>query len=818
MAQSDYDSMAAPLKGESLAETGSETMRLFNQIKVTETPLDGILTSFTIRVKTGSNMRIHHIEEYGVAQSTQLRPSSNSKDFESTYATNMQTTVMRDAKALQSHIALHLERFSLFALPRFTDDDDMGSNEGESDKANVAFDGSRDGDFDMDVVKKDENDLKTSAIARQRWKIALEKTGSNRAGRRRSSPVSVQCVLSRWLDNRYPTNPSDPKGMHTLARNDFTSGWRRMAERTLVEMLEVRKMVLGPRDERTLTIMFELALIYLEVHQWDNALELLYGIQKQLQPQKALAIRQHILRTQNNRKWGQHPREAGKRMLKVMMLLLQGRLLSLEHQDAEWCMEIMGKMCRDQEPVYDAEMLQKQAMKTSSQLLGQRHKVTLEIVSDLASLYSQEGKWDEAEEMQLQALEASRETLGPYHEDTLEIMSDLASTYIHQGKEKHAEDLLLQILKASEEDEEELEQDDPGRLEIALRLASLYKQQGRWKEASKTMLGQDDLYGINYTFYPAFGSNQAKERTKAEELQSQVLEESKKTLGRDHPDTLAIMSHLASTYCQQGRWKEAEELLLQVLETSKKVLGKGDRRTVEIQTRLVSVYQQQGQWKDAQELLRVLERSDRFPTPAYQGSLSSPEILASTSQHQGGTKDAKEPLPPYHMQEQQQQKEEEEVFVVGPDRGRGEVEEVVIVGPDRGRAESARISPLKFRAPGDDTIDRAEDDDIIIVERGRRSPIVSRQLDNETIDWAEEPNKGVTESERLTPLKLKPLGDDTIDKAEPFNRGIAKIARELPADTSALGDEKIDRTEESTSGPATKDPPFPPNQFSPRLT
>ncbi|RDW93385.1 uncharacterized protein DSM5745_00707 [Aspergillus mulundensis] len=51
------------------------------------------------------------------------------------------------ATELQNHIALHLERMALFSLPRSvrTEDDD---GEGDSQKANIVLDDSRDGDFD----------------------------------------------------------------------------------------------------------------------------------------------------------------------------------------------------------------------------------------------------------------------------------------------------------------------------------------------------------------------------------------------------------------------------------------------------------------------------------------------------------------------------------------------------------------------------------------------------------------------------------------------------------------------------------------------
>lgn len=72
------------------------------------------------------------------------------------------------------HLARHLERFALFSLPRAVDDEDQ-SEDGGSDKANVAFESSRDGDFDYRLDIRGESDPRTSAagVARQRWRMVL---------------------------------------------------------------------------------------------------------------------------------------------------------------------------------------------------------------------------------------------------------------------------------------------------------------------------------------------------------------------------------------------------------------------------------------------------------------------------------------------------------------------------------------------------------------------------------------------------------------------------------------------------------------------
>lgn len=52
---------------------------------------------------------------------------------------------------MYSHVGLHLERFSLFALPRSVKQEEDHSDGADSDKANMAFEGFRDDDFDSDI-------------------------------------------------------------------------------------------------------------------------------------------------------------------------------------------------------------------------------------------------------------------------------------------------------------------------------------------------------------------------------------------------------------------------------------------------------------------------------------------------------------------------------------------------------------------------------------------------------------------------------------------------------------------------------------------
>jgi tetratricopeptide (TPR) repeat protein len=129
----------------------------------------------------------------------------------------------------------------------------------------------------------------------------------------------------------------------------------------------------------------------------------------------------------------------------------------------------------------------------------------------------------------------------------------------------------------------------------------------------------------------------------AEELFEQVMETRKRVLGDEHPDTLASMANLASTYWNQGRWKEAEELNMQVIETRKRVLGDEHPSTLTSMNNLALTYRDQGRWKEAEELnMQVIETRKRVLGDEHPDTLTSMANLASTYRNQGRWKEAEE--------------------------------------------------------------------------------------------------------------------------------------------------------------------------------
>ncbi|BCR88831.1 uncharacterized protein ACHE_50029A [Aspergillus chevalieri] len=187
-----------------------------------------------------------------------------------------------------------------------------------------------------------------------------------------------------------------------------SDGRYKEAEKLLVQVMEIRKQVLGPEHPSILTSMANLASTYRNQGRWKEAEEL------QLQ----------VMET-----WKQ--------------------VLGPEHPSTLTSMANLASTYRDQGRWKEAEELFLQGMETLKQVLGPEHPSTLTRMANLTSTYwnQGQGRWKEAEELLMQVMETWKQVLGPEHPDTLNGMHNLASTYWNQGRWKEAEELFLQVIK-----------------------------------------------------------------------------------------------------------------------------------------------------------------------------------------------------------------------------------------------------------------------------------------------------------------------------------------------------------------------------------
>lgn len=193
----------------------------------------------------------------------------------------------------------------------------------------------------------------------------------------------------------------------------------------------------------------------------------------------------------------------------------------------------------------------------------------------------------------------------------------------------------------------------PSTLTSMANLASTYGNQGRWEKAeeldlqimevTKRVHGAEHPLMLTSVCNLATTLNSLHRWAEAEELELQLLETMKRVLGAEHPDTLTTMANLASTFYGQGRWAEAEELDIQVIKTMKRVLGLEHPRTLFGIANLASTYRKQGRWAQAEELsIQVITAMKRVLGAEHIHTLNSMTNLAAIYYKQDRLKRAKE--------------------------------------------------------------------------------------------------------------------------------------------------------------------------------
>ena len=307
------------------------------------------------------------------------------------------------------------------------------------------------------------------------------------------------------------------------------------AEQLEVQVLDMRKKLLGAEHLDTLTSMGNLASTYRYQGRFNEAEQLQFQVmnmRKKLlgteHPDTLTSMGNLAMTYRNLGRWNEAEQ------LQFQVMDMRKRLLGVEHPDTLKSMGNLANIYWIQRRLDEAEKLEVQVMDMTKKRLGAEHPDTLKSMANLAGTYRYQERWNEAEQLQVQVMDMSKKLLGAEHPETLRSVASLAITYRHQGRLNDAEQLEVQVM---DQTKKLLGAEHPDTLRSMTNLASTYHNQGRLSEA--------------------------------EHLEVQVMEMRKKLLGTEHPDTLTSITNLARTYRQQGRQNEAEYLEIQVINMRK---------------------------------------------------------------------------------------------------------------------------------------------------------------------------------------------------------------------------------------------------------
>ncbi|HEY7351633.1 MAG TPA: serine/threonine-protein kinase [Terriglobales bacterium] len=122
----------------------------------------------------------------------------------------------------------------------------------------------------------------------------------------------------------------------------------------------------------------------------------------------------------------------------------------------------------------------------------------------------------------------------------------------------------------------------------------------------------------------------------AEQLERRTIDQQRKELGPDDPDTLGTMGNLGVILCEENKCAEGVKLEEEVLQDQKRVQGPTDRYTIVTMDNLAVLYSKSGQLARAEELEKqALALQIRTKGLESLGAISSMMNLANFERDQG---------------------------------------------------------------------------------------------------------------------------------------------------------------------------------------
>ncbi|KAH7004109.1 hypothetical protein EDB82DRAFT_571154 [Fusarium venenatum] len=99
----------------------------------------------------------------------------------------------------------------------------------------------------------------------------------------------------------------------------------------------------------------------------------------------------------------------------------------------------------------EAEVLQDKALRFCCNVLGEKHRITIQAMTDLVQTYIKQNRLDEAQKAIAKAPEIGQEVQGEKHQDKIRAMTLLADTYSLLGQHKEGEEILIKAISLGKE-------------------------------------------------------------------------------------------------------------------------------------------------------------------------------------------------------------------------------------------------------------------------------------------------------------------------------------------------------------------------------
>lgn len=351
--------------------------------------------SFGTLAEYEQHIRVQHDQNASAHEGLFANHLAESTQLKSDRCCPVCSLALETAQMMQSHIALHLERLSLFSMPRSVGDD-VGSQAIGSENAVLDIEGSGAEDLDVQLTFSDDgNSIVCNEVEVDEAEgnddlyqhcLEFENFGME------VNPVSMATMLKevekidRLLEK---DDPGSLASMADLALEYFYEGKLNEAEKLQVHVMQTHKRVLGDEHADTLKSMSDLAKTY----------------RKGAREDEAASLQLHVMETRK-------------------------RIFGDEHPDTLKSMAKLAYTYYVQDRFEEAERLLLQVVDIRKRSLGDGHPQTLASIMDLATTYSVLGRGHDAEKLREHVTRTRKRTFSKDHPDTIESMVSPTNTSV----------------------------------------------------------------------------------------------------------------------------------------------------------------------------------------------------------------------------------------------------------------------------------------------------------------------------------------------------------------------------------------------------
>ncbi|KAF5550672.1 kinesin light chain 2 [Fusarium napiforme] len=290
-------------------------------------------------------------------------------------------------------------------------------------------------------------------------------------------------------------------------------------------------------------------------------------------------------------------------------------LFGSEHFETLHILTMLAAVLFDQGRYKSAAEMIRRAVAGYLKIAGGDDIRTLNALGLLGRVLHYQGLYRQASKLLEELLETERVALGDEHRSTLSCMSLISGVYLSQRRWDEAALLSEQVLEATKRIWGEA---DFNALTSMSNLGAAYLELGRLEEGkqlivhalnlSKIHLGDEHLFTLSVMARLQFLYVKQSNWVEAEEIATQSNNTYMRRLGEEHPDTMNAKGDLVHTYVGLGQLEKAKEIGEEVLEMQKRIIGKKHPTTLQTARNLIQVYKKQKEHGKAEELEEFIQK------------------------------------------------------------------------------------------------------------------------------------------------------------------------------------------------------------------